>query len=254
MSDDQEFTRLIAAAETYTMEGWDWSALEGRYAETPPPWDFRAEVIARLSAARTLLDMGTGGGEFLGSLAPLPPETWATESYPPNVPVAAAHLTPLGVRVVAVEEDTRLPLPDAHFDLVINRHESFDPAEVRRILRPGGVFLTQQVGGRDNIELNEALQEAVSLNYGDWDLATAVDQLRAAGLEVVDQREAASPGHFADIGAVVMYLQIAPWQIEEFSVESYHDRLLALHGQMQVVGGLTTSIHRFFVIARRPST
>lgn len=161
---DPEFEQLIAAAEAYTMEGWGWSALKGRYVETRPPWDYRAEVTALLSTAHTLLDMGTGGGEFLSSMAPLPPECWATEAYPPNVPVAAARLGPLGVRVVAVDDERHLPLPDAHFDLVINRHESFDPYEVRRILRPGGRFITQQVGGQDNVELNLALQETVMLS------------------------------------------------------------------------------------------
>jgi SAM-dependent methyltransferase len=119
-------------------------------------------------------------------------ECWATEAYPPNLPVAAARLGPLGVRVVAVEEDARLPLPDAHFDLVINRHESFDPHEVRRILKPGGRFITQQVGGQDNVELNQALQETVTLSYGAWNAAEAVRQLRDAGLAVLDEREAFS--------------------------------------------------------------
>jgi len=34
--------------------------------------------------------MGTGGGEFLASLAPLPMHTSATEAYPPNVEIARA--------------------------------------------------------------------------------------------------------------------------------------------------------------------
>lgn len=252
MTDDLNVARLIAAAETYVMAGWDWSALDGRYVDTPPLWDYRAEVMLRFPAARTLLDMGTGGGEFLRSLAPLPSETWATEGYTPNVPVAISHLTPLGVRVVPVEDESRLPLPDAAFDLVINRHESFDPSEVQRILRPGGVFLTQQVGGRDNIALNEALQDAVTLSYGDWNLATAVAQLRAAGLVVQDERETFSPGHFVDIGAVVMYLRITPWQIANFSVEAYRERLLALHRRMLAAGGLATRTHRFLIVAHRP--
>lgn len=253
MKTDLEFERLIAAAEAYTMAGWDWSALEGRYAEAAPPWDYRAEVTALLPTAATLLDMGTGGGEFLSSLAPLPPETWATESYAPNVPVAAARLAPCGVRVVAIEDDARLGLPDAHFDLVINRHESFDPHELRRILKPGGRFVTQQVGGQDNIELNMALQEAVTLSYGAWDAATAARQLREAGLEVLAVREAFSPGHFADIGAVVMYLRIAPWQVDGFDAATHRAQLMALHRRMQAEGGLTTSIHRFCIVARRPA-
>ncbi|GAB4442107.1 MAG: class I SAM-dependent methyltransferase [Chloroflexi bacterium OHK40] len=253
MTSDPEFERLVSAVEAYTMEGWDWSALEGRYTEADPPWNYRAAVTAQLPAAHTLLDMGTGGGEFLSSLAPLPPECWATEAYLPNVPVATARLEPLGVRVVAVEEDARLPLPDAHFDLVINRHESFDPDEVRRILKPGGRFITQQVGGQDNVELNLALQETVALSYGTWDAGTAARQLRDAGLEVLEEREAFSPGHFADIGAVVMYLRIAPWQIDGFDLAAYRERLLALHHRMQTDGGLATRIHRFFVVARRPA-
>jgi SAM-dependent methyltransferase len=159
---DEEFDQLVAAALAYRMEGWDWSALAGRSVAPPPPWDYRAEVRAAIPQARTLRDMGTGGGEFLSRLAPLPPETWATESYLPNLPVAQARLAPLGVRVVAVADETRLPLPDAHVDLVINRHESFDPSELRRILRPGGTFLTQQVGGQDNRALNTALQDVVT--------------------------------------------------------------------------------------------
>lgn len=253
MTTDPEFEQLLAAAEAYTMEGWDWSALDGRYVEAGPLWDYRAEVTALLPTAHTLLDMGTGGGEFLSSLAPLPPECWATEAYPPNLPVAAARLEPLDVRVVAVEEDARLPLPDAHFDLVINRHESFDPHEVRRILRPGGLFLTQQVGGQDNVELNQALQEKVTLSYGAWDATEAARQLRDVGLEVLDEREAFSPGQFVDIGAVVMYLRITPWQIDGFNVAAYHERLLALHRHMQAEGRLETRVHRFFVMARRPA-
>jgi len=254
MTTDLEFERLIAVAEAYTMKGWDWSALEGRYVETEPPWDYRAEVTALLPTACTLLDMGTGGGEFLSSLAPLPPECWATEAYPPNVPVAAARLGPLDVRVVAVDDEARLPLPDAHFDLVINRHESFDPHELRRILRPGGRFVTQQVRGKDNVELNRALQETVTLSYGAWDAAAAAGQLRDAGLEVLDEREAFSPGHFSDIGAVVMYLRITPWQIDGFDIRAYRERLLALHRRMQAEGGLATSIQRCFVAARRPAS
>jgi SAM-dependent methyltransferase len=251
VSTDEAFDQLVAAAEAYRMEGWDWSALVGRYGETPPPWDYRTEVVAALPQARTLLDMGTGGGEFLSRLAPLPPEIWATEAYPPNLPVAQARLAPLGVRVVAVDDEARLPLPDAHFDLVINRHESFDPREVWRILRPGGTFLTQQVGGQDNREINTALQDVVTLSYEGWTAATAAAQLRAAGLEVVVERESACPGYFHDIGAVIMYLRITPWQIADFAVPAYRTRLLALHRRMQAEGGLATHVHRFFVAARR---
>ncbi|MFC7106178.1 hypothetical protein ACFQQB_40660 [Nonomuraea rubra] len=84
---------------------------------------------------------------------PLPPRTAATEGYAPNLPIARARLEPLGVEVA---ESTHA-FPDASFDLVLNRHAPYDPAEVRRLLAPGGRYLTQQVSGRDLEELNAAL-------------------------------------------------------------------------------------------------
>lgn len=41
--------------------------------------------------------------------------------------------------------------------MIINRHESFDIEEVRRILKPNGIFITQQVGGKNNEILSKAL-------------------------------------------------------------------------------------------------
>jgi SAM-dependent methyltransferase len=99
--------------------------------------------------------MGIGGGEWLSSL-PGRPAHVATESWPPNVRVAAARLRPLGIGVVhdegAVdnvaqhrgEPRGRLAFREGAFDLVVNRHEAFVAEEVRRVLRPGGVFVTQQ--------------------------------------------------------------------------------------------------------------
>ena len=80
----------------------------------------------------------------------------------------------MGIRVHPLHDGENLPLPDESFDLVINRHESFDPFEVYRILKPGGLFITQQVGGRDNIALNHFLAPGVNLEYADWDLERAL--------------------------------------------------------------------------------
>lgn len=247
---DDRFERLIAEAEAQQMSGWDWSCVEGRYIEAQPPWDYREQVRARLQPNRTLLDMGTGGGELLASMAPLPDETWATEGYPPNVAIARTRLAPHGVTVVPVEGDT-LPLPDATFDLVINRHESFDIREVHRVLRPDGTFITQQVGARDLIELNEALQDEVLLAYPEWEMSSVCAQIKAAGMDVLLAETAYPAAVFSDIGAVVFFLKVTPWQIPGFKPDRDGDRLRALHRRILTQGGLRVHTHRFFIIARK---
>jgi len=102
----------------------------------------------------SLLDMGAGGGEFLASLMPLPIHTCATEGYEPNVSVARTLLQPLGVKVFRYEDDDNLPFDDEEFELIINRHESYSPKEVFRLLKPGGYFITQQVGVKNDSKLS----------------------------------------------------------------------------------------------------
>lgn len=246
-----DFDRLIDAALKAHFSGWDFSWLAGRWTEDPLPWDYRQRVRAALPGAQSLLDMGTGGGELLAALAPLPPDTWATENYPPNMPIARGRLEPLGVQVVTAVPDAALPFADERFDLVINRHESFDAGEIRRILKPGGRFITQQVGGRDNLTLNELLQDQVAFEFIDWSPAVAVQQLETAGLRVIEQMEAFPATRVADIGAVVYYLRAIPWQIEGFSVERFRDKLAALHEQIMHDGPLVLHSHRFYLKAQR---
>ncbi|WP_411113769.1 class I SAM-dependent methyltransferase [Streptomyces sp. 029-5] len=249
------YTDLVRGAAHAPFEGWDLGVFAGRFTEENTSWDFAELVRSRLTDGDALLDLGTGGGEFLSGLAPLPPGTTATESYPPNVPVARRLLAPLGVRVIDTsdEDDDSLPLPDAAFGLVTSRHESYAPAEIARVLRGGGVFVTQQVGGRDLAELNEALG-APGHGYSHWDLASARAGLAGAGFEIVDVREELVPAAFHDIGAVLLFLRITPWQIPGFDADRYDARLRALHARLNSGSPLTVRSHRFVITARRPLT
>lgn len=128
------YDELVREAQTVDFEGWDFSVFGHRFTEEPPSWDYRDLVNARLNEASDVVDMGTGGGEFLSSLLPVEARVVATEGYPPNVPVARARLEPLGVEVVQTDarDDYDLPFPSKSVDLVMNRHESFVPSEVHR--------------------------------------------------------------------------------------------------------------------------
>ncbi|MCA9867879.1 MAG: class I SAM-dependent methyltransferase [Anaerolineae bacterium] len=241
------FTRLILEAEQAHFSGWDFSFLKDRLVSETPPWDYRRIITGAMTDANSLLDMGTGGGEFLATLLPLPPHTCATEAYPPNIPLARRRLEPLGVRVVEFQDDDRLPLSGEMFDLIINRHESYCPSEVWRVLKPGGRFITQQVGGRDNIELNEQLGADVDPEYIDWNRQQATEELGAAGFHLSFQEEALSRTVFQDIGAVVYYLKAVPWQIPGFTVDFYRNRLRDLHARMEAGYPLVTHSHRFLI-------
>lgn len=260
------FEDLIRDAERAPFEGWDFSFVDGRMVEDALPWDYLAEVRRRVAGVESMLDLGTGGGEVLSQLAPLPALTVATEAYAPNALVAGRRLNPRGAHVIQVEgapenystldapltDAPRLPIRDRAFDLVIDRHESYLAAEVFRVLRPGGTFLTQQCGGKNYGGLNDLLGLA-ALRFEGWDLSNAIRQLQAAGFDVLEAREQFTDAHFHDVGAIVYFLKAAPWQAPEFDVSKSQKRLAELHSQIRNDGPLTVQGHHFMIEARRPS-
>ena len=244
-----EFERLVDEAEGRDFSGWDFSWIAERWHIDPPPWNYEMREREAIADFGALLDMGTGGGERLAHMAPLPPQSFATEAYPPNIPLARARLEPLGVVVVPVDDHSALPLDNSQFDTVINRHETFVASEVARVLKPGGRFITQQVGEQNNAELNEWLG-GDSEDFG-VTLGRSLSQLTRSGLKIIDSREDFSPAKFFDIGAVVFYLKAVSWQVKGFTVDGYRDSLVKIHNHIQLRGCFETTSHRFLIEALR---
>jgi SAM-dependent methyltransferase len=252
-SGPDEFERLIAEARSQKFSGWDFSWLRDRLVQETPPWDYKQEVVKEFPKVKSLLDLGTGGGEFLSSLGQLPRRTYATEGYLPNVAIARDRLKPHHVDVIRTfaEDNTKrlqvgaLPLRTESLDMVIDRHESFVASEVYRVLKKGGIFMTQQAGSDNYPELNEFL--GASKTEAVWDLQEATQQVTEAGLHVTSGREARLESRFRDIGAVVFFLLAVPWQLEGFTVKKYSDKLRELHQFIIRTGSFRATARRFYL-------
>jgi SAM-dependent methyltransferase len=190
------------------------------------------EALAGVPGSASL-DLQTGGGEVVAKAAAGPETIVVTESWPPNVEVARRNLATLGARVVAMDDEfDPLPFPDASFDLVSSRHPvgiRFD--EVARVLKPGGTYLSQDVGHRSVVELTEAMMgpSAAEPEPGpNRDPKWTVRDATAAGLEIVDLQEFRGRMEFFDIAAVVHFLRKVIWIVPGFEVEAYRERLRAL--------------------------
>jgi SAM-dependent methyltransferase len=250
---NRSFDELIAEAEGAPIEGWDFSWLEGRATEERPSWRYSAIVASRLRSASAMLDIECGGGELLSRLPGLPRFMVATEGWPPNVGVADRRLRPLGGHVVAASnEHPTLPFAGETFDLVTSRHPvvTWWP-EIARVLRPGGQFLSQQVGPHSVGELTEFMmgpQPPTSARRPEVARAAA----ESAGLSVEDLRQERLQTVFYDVGAVVYFLRLVVWIVPGFTVEKYRDRLRAMHEHIQHHGSFVGHATRFLIDARKP--
>lgn len=230
-------------------EGWDFAYLDGRMAEAEPPWSYRDLARAAVTRARDILDVATGGGEVLAALAPFPGRAVAVEGYVPNLPVARRRLEPLGVQVFQANTASGMPFEDAAFDLILNRHGGFRAAEMHRVLKPGGVFLSQQVGGDNLDDLTAAF--GARLAYPDNTLARVCEDFTALGCEIQRSETWRGPVTFTDVGALVYFLKAIPWVIEDFDVDRRRDVLTSLHRQLQTGRPLQFTYSRFLIQAER---
>lgn len=256
-----DFATLLAEGMALDVEAyWGAGFLAGRYLPGEVSWCWPDVVRPRLAGASRLLDMGTGEGSALLSLAPLPPFTVAYEAWWATVPAAVAKLRPAGVHLVVClgsDENTAeirtaptLPLADASFDVVTNRHEAFDPGDVRRLLRPGSAFVTQQVGSDEADSVRALL--GLPPQGPVWDLEVACAQLASAGIEVERRHEERATARFSDIAALVGYVRSTPWSFPEFDPVAMRARLEALHGRCLREGSIDAVTHRFWLAARAP--
>lgn len=250
---ERTFDDLIMEASAASVDGWDFSWLDGRATEDRPSWGYQRQQAERLARADAALDIQTGGGEVLAEAQAFPPTMVATESWPPNLAKATRLLHPRGVVVVADPDEPPLPFADEAFDLVTSRHPvTIWWEEIARVLRPGGTYFAQHVGPASVFELVEYFLGPQPEARKGRDPETEAAGARAAGLEIVQARPERLRMEFRDIGAVVYFLRKVIWMVPGFTVDGYRDRLLDLHKQITEDGPFIAYSARSLFEVRKP--
>ena len=229
--------------------GWRLEEFDPLPLEPGPVWSYEARAASLLRDAKSALDLGTGGGERFEALcASFNGRAVATESWSVNVPVAAARLRPRGTSVVRCSS-LRLPFRDASTEVVMSRHEELDPAEIARILSPGGSALTQQTGRNQWRELRPffpRMQDAGDL------LQRYTDGFEASGLTIVEARSHDWMAAYRGLGDIVFLLCVGPWEIPEFDpLGADLPALLAAEASLSTNRGIALTESRFVVEARK---
>jgi SAM-dependent methyltransferase len=225
-----------------------------RDARDPVPWDYLEVVRRYLRPTDRVLDLGTGGGEKLLSLAlhfataiGIDASVAMVEDAQRNLAVSrASHVS---FRAMRAEE---LRFADVSFDVVLNRHSVTDVSEAVRVLRRGGTFITQQVGPRNTQNICSLFGCGVGGEYGQE--VEAVAALAGAftreGCRVVCLADYDVRYWFRDIESLVFWHKAIPMP-EDFDIEVHWrlvEKTIADYGTPQ---GIETNEHRELLIARK---
>lgn len=205
-------TLIDALSEVDTIPGWDWSRCRTRMGQLG--WSYIELLRDYLAEGMRALDVGTGGGEVFSSVARA--SDIAVDLSPEMLKVARERLP---CPVVAADGD-KLPFLDSVLDIVSNRHVGVDPHEVLRVLRHGGLYVTQQVGGRVCQSIFDAFgwgsngdfwrREATARGSRLWDVEAIADVAAAAGCTILRREEANVDYEFLDEESLAFWLMNAP--------------------------------------------
>lgn len=235
------------------IKGWDFSCLEHRFdsGENNLPWDFYQIIKQYVKPTDRLLDIDTGGEEFLLSLGHTHALTSATEGYAPNVALCREKFAHLGIDFHEMTDAGEMPFAEQEFDVILNRHGRYDVHELFRVLKPDGIFITQQVGEWNDWELVKKVLPDTHRKFKGHCLASQVKLFQEAGFEILGQDEAYCPIQFYDTGAFVWFAKVIEWEFMNFSVDSCFENLLAVEQELQDKGFVSGRIHRFYLVAKK---
>lgn len=234
------------------IQGWDFSHIHGKYdEENDLPWNYKKIVKQYLNNDFNLLDYDTGGGEFLLSLNHPFDRTSATEGFKPNVQLCQEKLLPLGIDFKECGTPSKIPYEDETFDMIINRHGEFDAKELYRLLKKGGIFVTEQVGGDNERDLVEMVLPGIKRPFPHLNLKEQRKVFEDAGFHIIGAEEAYRPIRFYDVGAFVWFAHIIEWEFVGFSVDRCFQQLLNMQKIIEDEGEVVGTIHRYLIIAEK---
>lgn len=252
----REYTEQVLQAiadEVGERRGWDFSRMSVERA--PVTWEYLDVVSAFLRPTDVVLDIGTGGGERLLSLADKYLRAVGVDPDPDMVRVArenAARHT--NVQFLPGSAERLDLLDDGAFDVVLTRHAPTFAPELDRMTKAGGVFICQGVGSRNMANIRQAFNAGSTAHHED-DHQSLVSELTTRGWRVVAEGYYDVRYWVRDLPSLIFWFQALAGTNEvpeDFNIATHHGVINTLIRQFGSSRGLETNEHRTLVIAQKP--
>lgn len=242
------------AERTRQWRGWDTVRVKMRRA--PVPFDYTEVVRGILTGKDIALDMGCGDGRVLASLADGFTRGIGVDISKEKIDDARLSLPmKLRMRVHFTRAAAHaVPAPDGAFSVVLNRQAPLFPDEIDRVLAPGGVFITQQVGRQNTRAIYAAFNEARG-PLPEWPeemlLPHTLTELRERGFTTLDQQEYDVPYVFGDAASLLYWMQRVPVP-PDFDIERDAETVLEVLERLGTPQGIVTNEHRKLLVMQKP--
>lgn len=245
--DEQRFYEKTGKAN-----GWNFSGLKS--GAEGVAWDFYREAANYSAPGSIVLDIGTGGGENVMKLAESCALLVGIDLSEAMVETARANLQKANgqnVRFLEMSAES-LHFPEGFFDMVTSRHCPYDAAEAARVLKAGGIFLSQQVSEGDKENVKQAFGRGQAFGQRDGMLKERyIDELSDAGFMDIESHVYDAVEYYQEPEDLLFLLQHTPiipnFGEERQDMETFNKFVL----QNQTPKGIRTNSKRFLLKAHK---
>jgi SAM-dependent methyltransferase len=233
--------------------GWDFSRMKTE--REPVPWEYLEIVPRYLKQTDSVLDVGTGGGEKLLFFSQYFERGVGVDPDPEMIRAARENgAAQSSVTFVEMGAEP-LEFPDASFDVVLNRHAPVFVPEVVRVLKPGGYFVTQQVGAKNMDNIRQEFGTGSGVRYAEEHQA-CIDNLVRHGCRIVTTGDYNVHYWVKDIPSLIFWFKAiagANPVPEGFSIDRDWQTVRQIISKYWTSSGVLTNEHRNLLIAQKGS-
>jgi SAM-dependent methyltransferase len=234
------------------LNGWDFSKL--KTVTEGEQWNFYYEVTQRCNKSDLLLDIGTGGGEALLSIADTALLLVGIDNSAGMIQTATHNLLESklnNVRFLHMEAE-KVAFPELFYNVISCRHSEFVAKEVAKVLRSEGVFLTQQVSENDKLNIKQAFGRGQAFEIEDGLLKNKyISELGKAGFNDIKYYDFDATQYFKTYEDLVFFLRYTPVIPNFGQVERDFDILRKFIESNQTDKGIRTNLKRFMIVAKK---
>ena len=91
-------------------------------------------------------------------------------------------------------------------------------------MKPGGIFLTQQVAGNNLQDFAEEFETDTPMAFLKETFDYWVKEIQNAGLKIIEAEEWQGHLEFLDVGAIAYFIKAIPWTAPDFDInKNMHD-------------------------------
>jgi len=233
--------------------GWDFSIIESRKIIKGKKWDFLRVVKQFLNKDKILLYIGTGGGEKILQISYFCKKIVGIDNSLEMVNKSNENLVKSGRKNIEfrVADSKKLPFNDNFFDIVTARHAPFSSKEVTRVLKKGGLFISQQVGESDKKNIKKLFGRGQSFGKKSGNLIRRyIQELKDVGFKIIRKNHYDAIEYYKDIKDITFLLEHTPI-IPKFNHHKDQKILKKLEKKYKTNKGIKTNSERFLIVPQK---